>query len=719
MSYGFATRVLLSLIPILSLTVLAPAQSTTSHKCTESPKYYESNNYQVHDVNIDSPLGWLFGSVEEKLKAILSDPSMPIKKGAAFRKADEDEGFIKVKESFPELIVSPIDRIAVRVSKPTLQNCDTQTKTLDVVYRVYTIGFSYYLSRAFETGQKEEVKRSVVDTHATELLANYFPQPIVGYNHARNLYGGTKLSIKQPHGLLEKISLEVLESSKSSEEKVAGTGERDFKTGFLRHLEYQFRYLHSDIPGTSARLKGGSGLGQMIAATRTFGSKELVLRFGTSVEGGNQQTNLTQLQVLPGDLAQSPYGAVKAFAGGTMRVGKHAFKVSYGLQLGSARKGAQLDYVKQVFDTAANLRFLITDHRPITIDLQFTGGSIQKRGPLPAAERFFGGNIERNFIAGDTWIIRSDPLIRSFPQNSFAQTTGAGAVGGDGFFSTNITAAITIWGKPLVPREILDDAEFNHLIEFEFGTAETALKIEYVSSTPEFRKVAEMVNPISEKLAEIRTFLTNLEKAKLGTEIDGQIQLCGADIDDINETITKIKGDLVDGSPKSADVRLLVVGFPDKKPPIGAAVSELIDDLADLKDLAGIPDPLAIEKLIQELETRRAAMAKGFVDVNQSPAAERAAQQAHQVMIYPRRVFNELSREANLVAISPLLILDAARLRQRNMIPGNVRYAMGGGLRLSIVSLDLTAGYAWNPTRKPWESRGALLFSMEVSNLFR
>jgi len=195
--------------------------------------------------------------------------------------------------------------------------------------------------------------------------------------------------------------------------------------------------------------------------------------------------------------------------------------------------------------------------------------------------------------------------------------------------------------------------------------------------------------------------------------------LCGADIDDINETITKIKGDLVDGSPKSADVRLLVVGFPDKKPPIGAAVSELIDDLADLKDLAGIPDPLAIEKLIQELETRRAAMAKGFVDVNQSPAAERAAQQAHQVMIYPRRVFNELSREANLVAISPLLILDAARLRQRNMTPGNVRYAMGGGLRLSIVSLDLTAGYAWNPTRKPWESRGALLFSMEVSNLFR
>ena len=33
--------------------------------------------------------------------------------------------------------------------------------------------------------------------------------------------------------------------------------------------------------------------------------------------------------------------------------------------------------------------------------------------------------------------------------------------------------------------------------------------------------------------------------------------------------------------------------------------------------------------------------------------------------------------------------------------------------------VDLTAGYAWNPNRKPWEPRGAMLFTMEVSNLFR
>jgi hypothetical protein len=88
-------------------------------------------------------------------------------------------------------------------------------------------------------------------------------------------------------------------------------------------------------------------------------------------------------------------------------------------------------------------------------------------------------------------------------------------------------------------------------------------------------------------------------------------------------------------------------------------------------------------------------------------------------MIYPRRVFKELTTEANLIAVSPLVIFDAARLHQGNLSNGKVRYALGGGLRLSIVSLDVTAGYAWNPNRDPWEPRGALLFSMEVSNLFR
>jgi hypothetical protein len=644
---------------------------------------------------------------------------MPIRKGALFRKIDEDEGFIKVKESFPELTVGPLDRIAVRIAKPTLQNCDAQAKTLDVVYRVYTLSFSYYLSRVFESYRKDEVKRSVIETHATQLLAKYFPQPVFGYNRTRNPFGGSKLTINRPAELLDKIVLDVSGSSRSLAADADAVGERDFQTGFIRHVEYQSRYSYSDIPSTSTALKQGLGLTQIMAATKALGSKELIVRFGGSFEAGHKQTDLNPAQVLPGDVPQSPYGSLKAFAGGTMRIGRHAVQASYGLELGSARQNAQLDYVKQVFDASANLRFLPRDHRPITLDAQFTVGSIQNRGQVPTAEHFFGGNVERNFIASETWTIRSDPFIRSFPENRLAQTTAAQIVGGDSFFSANITAAATVWGKPLVPREILKEPDFNQLVDFEFGTAETALKLEYLSSTPEFRKVGEMVNPIAEKLAEMTTFLTTLEGKQLGTDIDGQIQLCRADLDDINETVTRMKQDLEDGSPRSADIRMLVVGFTDKKPPIESEISELTDDLTELKNMNGIPDPFALQRLIDELEERRSVMAQAFLDLNQSPVAEKANAQAHQDMKYPRRVFNEVSREANLIAVSPVFAFDAARLRQNAFSSGSVRYGVGGGVRLTVVSLEVTAGYAFNPNRKPWESRGAFLFTMEVSNLFR
>ena len=711
--------VFLSAAILVLWTSFAEAGPSGGKQCTESPRTYEAANYRVNDVRIDTPLDWLFRSVDRKLDAILSDPSMPIKKGALFRKVDEDEGFIKVKQSFPELAVGPMDRIAVRLAKPTLQNCDPQAKTLDVVYRVYTLGFSYYSSRAFETGAKDEVKRSVVETSATQLLANYFPQPLFGYNRTRNLFGGSRLTIKQPVELLDRVVLDLFGSSRSSVGKAGAIGERDFQNGFIRHVDYQFQFSHADMPGTSTALKEGLALTQIIAATRTLGSRELILRFGASFDGGHKQTALNQAQVLPGDVPQSPYGSLKTFAGGTMRLGRHALKASYGLQLGSARKDARLDYIKQVFDASANLRFLARDHRPITLDLQFTAGAIQNRGRVPTAEHFFGGNAERNFIASDSWTIRSDPFIRSFPQNGFAQTTAAGIAGGDGFFSANITAAATVWGKPLVPTEILKDPDFNQLVEFEFGTAETALKLEYLSNTPEFRKVAEMVIPISEKLAEISTLLTALANRQLGPEIDGQIQLCRADIDDVNETVTKLRQDLDEGSPRSADIRNLVVGFPDKKPPISSEVSDLTDDLTDLKDMDGIPDAAAIQKLIEELDGVRAAMARTFLDVNQSEVAAKATRRAHQDMKYPRRVFSEVSREANLMAVSPVFIFDAARLRQNAFSSGSVRYGVGGGMRLSVVSLEVTAGYAFNPNRKPWESRGALLLTMEVSNLFR
>ena len=414
-------------------------------KCGESPEFYEAQNYSVREVKIETPLDWLLGSVDRKLTEMLSSPAMPIKKGDAYRKANVDAGFIRLKDSFPELTVNPEEHVAVRIAKPGLGNCNAQTKMLDVVYHVYTFSFSYYLSRVFEKGRTDAVKRSVIDTAATELLANYFPQPFVGYNRSRSVFGGSNLTIKQPVGPLDKIALMASGSSESAEAQATGAGTLDYNEGTIRHVAYQFRYGYSDIPGGGIKFKEGSGLGQLSVGTRAFGSHELILRFGGLVEGGNKQTNLDQRLLPAAALADSGYGSIKAFVGGTMRLGTNAIKSSYGLQLGSANKGSSLDYVKQIVDTAADFHYLVTDHRPITLALQFTAGAIHRRGRLPVAERFFGGNAAQNFIAGDDWMIRSSPFIRSFPQNSFPQTKVGGIPGGDRFFSTNVTLAVTVW----------------------------------------------------------------------------------------------------------------------------------------------------------------------------------------------------------------------------------------------------------------------------------
>ena len=46
-----------------------------------------------------------------------------------------------------------------------------------------------------------------------------------------------------------------------------------------------------------------------------------------------------------------------------------------------------------------------------------------------------------------------------------------------------------------------------------------------------------------------------------------------------------------------------------------------------------------------------------------------------------------------------------------------MRFAAGTGLRLSLVNLDLTIGYALTLQPGPKESRGALFFTFGVSNL--
>jgi hypothetical protein len=87
---------------------------------------------------------------------------------------------------------------------------------------------------------------------------------------------------------------------------------------------------------------------------------------------------------------------------------------------------------------------------------------------------------------------------------------------------------------------------------------------------------------------------------------------------------------------------------------------------------------------------------------------------------YSVRALDVVFRELNLIEVSPVLMFDAARIGPKTSPGfGNFRYGLGPAMRFSIVTLDFTAGYSFNLNRMPAERRGAFVFSMTISDLFR
>jgi hypothetical protein len=79
------------------------------------------------------------------------------------------------------------------------------------------------------------------------------------------------------------------------------------------------------------------------------------------------------------------------------------------------------------------------------------------------------------------------------------------------------------------------------------------------------------------------------------------------------------------------------------------------------------------------------------------------------------RALDVLLNELNIYSVAPVAIFDVARVWP---VGQGVRYGVGPGLRLSVVNVNFTSGYAYNPQRLPGEKLGALLFSLDVTGIF-
>jgi hypothetical protein len=81
-------------------------------------------------------------------------------------------------------------------------------------------------------------------------------------------------------------------------------------------------------------------------------------------------------------------------------------------------------------------------------------------------------------------------------------------------------------------------------------------------------------------------------------------------------------------------------------------------------------------------------------------------------------VLDTFLKELNGVALSPVALFDAARIHPD---PTGIHFTYGGGVRVTFFNISLTGAYAVNPhpVRSLGQGRGAVVFSFEVSDIFR
>src|SRR5207302_1719282 len=110
----------------------------------------------------------------------------------------------------------------------------------------------------------------------------------------------------------------------------------------------------------------------------------------------------------------------------------------------------------------------------------------------------------------------------------------------------------------------------------------------------------------------------------------------------------------------------------------GAGQDGAASSLADLKE--------SLESSRQKIQNDLA-----FVDT-------RAAQaRADADFATAKRVLNAFLYELNIYSVAPVAIFDIARVWPTATA---ARYAVGGGLRLSLVNVNFTLGYAASPVRR-------------------
>lgn len=696
-TYGCFCLWILAAMPVAA--VAGDSSRVISGNCDPPVGFYADSHYRVGKVIVHSPFSYVNNLQTVMQQAAAAGGPKP---GTEYSSEQVTAGQHEIRARLSEEAARLQLPVTVNVVIAEIRDCraDTNPPTLDVDYYAFVSWFPFSPIATFESRAGAAANPSRV-AHV-EPKFEFIPQLL--YNHSLQSSGGVRTSLQTPLG---KFSIDAIASPSGEIVETTHLAHFDWKSGPMRSADWRTGFLYSDVPADPGRLKQSRLTSQFVADSSPSGHPGRVFRYGASVGGGHDQAGISPQTLPPATFANNPAGEVKAFAGFSLEGSRESFKVSYGVKLGQAQTGLHLDFVKQLADVAYAVRIpTLNPHKPMELEAHATGGWIDNLHGIPYVERFFGGNYDYNFLLGDTWRIRSEPFIRSFPQNTLNRLAPTAAVGGEQFFSSNLTVAATVWQRPLVPVAITGSPGFSQNVDAALNSAQKEMVAYWKSKDPAGAEAMRAV-------PEVESVLTQAITAWKG--ISGSVpNTLSESYDDCSLTMIVDQGYLDALAQNSGKVfeRLSVLESLTNKDEDGSLLA-LSGCVTTFRTQIGAT---FADSVINRLTSVNGVIQQSLAKIDVPQATGKASGD----MAFVRRTVGGLLYEMNLASISPVVALDAARIGpQVSGAGGGFRYGIGGGARLTFLdAFQLTAGYSFNPAPKPWEGRGAAFFGVEVLKSF-
>jgi hypothetical protein len=682
---------------IALLPIMSAAQTlarTPVGNCDKPSGFYDKAQYTITEVTVESPFDYLH-SVRNSMQDALDEAQ--VKQGVTYRSALVIAGQNAIRNRLRRQANELALPVTVNVILAELRNCSSTSSppSLTVTFLAFVSWFPVAFNSTFDSRSHDDQ-----DPASAAHVANRFRfVPQAGYNHSLQTYGGLQTSLETKVG---KFALQGIGSPSGGMVEASQSANFSWRNSWIRTAEWRTGYRYSNVPSQPSVLKTARLASQFSANSAPLGKAEAIFRFGGSVGGGYDQSNVASAALPPDTPTSNPAGEIRAYAGVSLGKGVPSFKASYGVKFGGGQSATSLSFIKQLADVAYETRFYpVTRHKPIELDTHLTAGWIVNEGAIPSTERFFGGNRDYNFLLGDSWNIRSEPFIRSFSQNTLSRLSSNAPIGGEQFVSANATLAFTVWQRPLVPVDITDNKDFPDMLNAGLKSAQNEMLAYWRSRDPASVKALGLAPEAGAALSEAVQALNKVVEDDDDTCNDtALIDLAYA---------TPLQSATSKPALLFSYLSSLVVSDTE-----GGSIAQLS---GCIKKYRGQIGAVPADTMLTRLDRLKSQLGPDISSINNGLAQRKADQD----MEFVTRTVHTLIDETNFAAISPVIIVDAARIGpQPSDAGGGFRYGLGGGIRFTFVdSVRFTAGYAFNPNPEPWEGRGAAYFALEVFSLFQ